>query len=190
MTGKEALIKIGNLIKSAFAEEEAPAAVKLSDGTEVQSTLEPGTPIMLVDAEGVAAPAAVGEYELEDARIVVVAEEGIVSEVREAAPAEEPAAEPAEMTAVKTELATAQAALSKITSEFSSHKTASAKFQSDTGELMRQMYALLEILAKEESGNPADEPKQTAFAAKRKEKEEAREKMLNGFKKFAERIKK
>lgn len=194
MTKKEALHKVLALIKKTLFADDAPA-MKLSDGTVVQSTLEPGSPIAFLNEDGTAVPAAVGEYELEDARIVVVAEEGIVAEVKEPAPApdaptEEEPLSAAALAEMESKLTAASTELAQVKADFSAHKTAAEKFQADTNELLKQMNAFLEILTKEEGGTPAGEVRQTAFAAKRAEKAEAREKMLNGFKKFAERIKK
>lgn len=193
MTKKDALNKIFGLIKKTMFADETPP-VKLATGDIVQSTLEPGSPIAIVNAEGAAVPAPVGEYELEDARIVVVTEEGIVAEVKEAEPVEASTETPAPtaeaMAAVEQQLAEAKVELDKVKADFSAHKVAAEKFQADTTGLLKQMYELVEILTKEEAGTPADTPKHTVFSSKRADKADAKEKMMNGFKKFAERIKK
>ena len=69
--------------------------VMLADGvTEVtiEPAIEMGAAIVLTSEEGTPVAAPVGEYELQDGRVVVVAEEGVVAEVREGEIAEEPMA--------------------------------------------------------------------------------------------------
>lgn len=75
----------------------AAAQATLENGTVLEAeAFEPGNEVFIVsEDERVAVP--VGEYEMEDGRVLVVAEEGIIGEIREGgeeeAPAEEPAAE-------------------------------------------------------------------------------------------------
>lgn len=69
--------------------------VMLADGvTEVtiEPAIEMGAAIVLTSEDGTPVAAPVGEYELQDGRVVVVAEEGVVAEVREGEIAEEPMA--------------------------------------------------------------------------------------------------
>lgn len=81
--------------------------VLLVDG-ETEITVEPavevGAAVVLTAADGTPVAAPVGEYELQDGRVIVVAEEGLVAEVREMSPeAEEPMAndQPQEQDKVK-----------------------------------------------------------------------------------------
>lgn len=69
---------------------------KLENGTVLEAeAFESGNEIFIVtDDEKVAVP--VGEYELEDGRILVIAEEGLISEIKEAAAEEEAPAEEVE----------------------------------------------------------------------------------------------
>ena len=66
-------------------------SMKLKNGVEIEAEVfEPEQSVFIVqDGERVALP--VGEYELEDGRILAVAEEGVIAEIKEA-PAEEPEA--------------------------------------------------------------------------------------------------
>lgn len=88
------------------AQEEAPevqeevkvemANMKLADGTMLEAeAFEAGENVFLVDEEGEKVAAPVGEHALEDGRVMVVEEEGVIAEIRvaEEAPAEEEAPE-------------------------------------------------------------------------------------------------
>ena len=88
------------------AQEEAPevqeevkvemANMKLADGTMLEAeAFEAGENVFLVDEEGEKVAAPVGEHSLEDGRVMVVEEEGVIAEIRvaEEAPAEEEAPE-------------------------------------------------------------------------------------------------
>lgn len=61
------------------------AQAKLDNGTVLEAeSFEAGQPIFIVSEEDrIAVP--VGEYEMEDGRILVVAEEGVIGEIKEAA---------------------------------------------------------------------------------------------------------
>lgn len=80
----------------APAEVEKFETVLLVDGvTEVtvEPAVEAGAAIVLTAEDGTPVPAPVGEYELQDGRVLVVMEEGVVSEVKEMdMPEEEPMA--------------------------------------------------------------------------------------------------
>lgn len=81
--------------------------VLLVDGvTEVtiEPAIEMGAAIVLTAEDGTPVPAPVGEYELQDGRVLVVAEDGVVAEVKDAEmPTEEPLADdtPAQADKVK-----------------------------------------------------------------------------------------
>jgi hypothetical protein len=76
---------------------------KLENGTVLEAeAFESGNEIFIVtDDEKVAVP--VGEYELEDGRILVIVEEGLISEIKEAAAEEEAPAEEVEVEAAEEE---------------------------------------------------------------------------------------
>lgn len=65
------------------------AQAKLDNGTVLEAeSFEAGQPIFIVSEEDrIAVP--VGEYQMEDGRILVVAEEGVIGEIKEAAVEEE-----------------------------------------------------------------------------------------------------
>ena len=79
-----------------LSEEVKLEQQKLENGTVLEAeSFESGNEIFIVtDDEKVAVP--VGEYELEDGRILVIAEEGLISEIKEAAAEEEAPAEEVE----------------------------------------------------------------------------------------------
>lgn len=60
--------------------------LSLVDGTmiTVEPAVEMGAAIVVMDAEGNPIPAPAGEYELQDGRVLVVAEDGLIAEVKEA----------------------------------------------------------------------------------------------------------
>lgn len=70
------------------------ASMTLADGTMVEAEVfEAGANAFLVDGEGNRVAVPVGEHKLEDGKILVVEEEGIIKEIKEAAMEEEPAIE-------------------------------------------------------------------------------------------------
>ena len=64
---------------------------KLVDGTEarIEPTVEIGSAIVVMNAEGEPIPAPIGEYQLEDGRVIIVAVEGVIAEIKEAEGEEE-----------------------------------------------------------------------------------------------------
>jgi hypothetical protein len=95
MKSQETLSKIMELLN--LQDEIKLESMKLDNGTVIEAeAFEANQEVFIVteDDEKIALP--IGEYTLEDGRILVVAEEGIIAEVRdggEEAPAEEPAQE-------------------------------------------------------------------------------------------------
>ena len=83
MNTTEILTKIKTLL-GVESEEVRLAQMKLEDGlTIVESDFEAGAEIMIVTEDGkVAMP--VGDYTLEDGRLIVVKEEGLIEEIKEA----------------------------------------------------------------------------------------------------------
>jgi hypothetical protein len=60
------------------------ASAKLADGTTVEAELlEAGQNIFLIGSEGEKVAVPVGEYPMEDGRILVVTEEGVIAEIKE-----------------------------------------------------------------------------------------------------------
>ena len=65
-------------------EAVALASAKLADGTMVEAeVLEAGQNIFLIGSEGEKVAVPVGEYQMEDGRILVVTEEGVIAEIKE-----------------------------------------------------------------------------------------------------------
>lgn len=92
MSAKETLSKIAGLLNVDLAEETQEVSLesmKLENGTILQAEkFEAGEAIFIqTEDESVALP--IGEYELEDGRMLVVAEEGVIAEIRAAGEEEE-----------------------------------------------------------------------------------------------------
>jgi len=96
MKSQETLSKIMELLN--LQDEVKLESMKLENGTTIEAeAFEPNQEVFIVTEEDEKIALPVGEYTLEDGRMLVVAEEGIIAEVRteEEAPAEEPQAEEA-----------------------------------------------------------------------------------------------
>lgn len=96
MKSQETLSKIMELLN--LQDEVKLESMKLENGTVIEAeAFEANQEVFIVtEDERIAVP--IGEYELEDGRMLIVAEEGVIAEVRDAneeeeAPAEEPAQE-------------------------------------------------------------------------------------------------
>ena len=96
MKSQETLSKIMELLN--LQDEVKLESMKLENGTVIEAeAFEANQEVFIVtEDERIALP--IGEYELEDGRMLIVAEEGVIAEVRDAneeeeAPAEEPAQE-------------------------------------------------------------------------------------------------
>ena len=95
MKSQETLSKIMELLN--LQDEVKLESMKLENGTTIEAeAFEPNQEVFIITEEEEKIALPVGEYTLEDGRMLVVAEEGIIAEVRtEEAPAEEPQAEEA-----------------------------------------------------------------------------------------------
>ena len=94
MKSQETLGKIMELLN--LQDEVKLESMKLENGTTIEAeAFEANQEVFIVteDEEKIALP--VGEYELEDGRILVVAEEGVIAEMRDAAEEEAPEEAPA-----------------------------------------------------------------------------------------------
>ena len=82
MKSQETLSKIMELLN--LQDEVKLESMKLENGTTIEAeAFEANQEVFIVtEDERIALP--VGEYELEDGRMLVVAEEGVIAEVREA----------------------------------------------------------------------------------------------------------
>ncbi len=71
-------------------QEVQGASMRLANGVVLEAeAFEAGQNVFLVGEDGEKVAAPVGEHELEDGRILVIVEEGVISEIREAAAIEE-----------------------------------------------------------------------------------------------------
>ena len=89
MKSQETLSKIMELLN--LQDEVKLESMKLENGTTIEAeAFEANQEVFIItEDERIALP--VGEYELEDGRILVVAEEGVIAEMRDAGSAEEEA---------------------------------------------------------------------------------------------------
>ena len=96
MKSQETLSKIMELLN--LQDEVKLESMKLENGTTIEAeAFEANQEVFIVTEEDEKIALPVGEYTLEDGRILVVAEEGIIAEVREAGePEEAPATEEVE----------------------------------------------------------------------------------------------
>lgn len=80
-----------NVIKAALGFQVNLAQMKLEDGITIveAESFEPDYSVGIVTADGIV-PMPVGEYKLEDGKVLVVAVEGIIAEVKDAMPEEAP----------------------------------------------------------------------------------------------------
>jgi len=87
-----------NQIKTLLGMEVKLEQMKLADGVTVleADSFESGMEIVIVTEDEQKIPLPIGEYELENGQILVVVEEGIISEVKEVAEKEEMPEVPAE----------------------------------------------------------------------------------------------
>jgi hypothetical protein len=127
-----------NLIKAALGFQVNLAQMKLEDGVTIieAESFEPEFSVGIVTADGIV-PLPVGEYKLEDGKILVVALEGIISEIKEEMP-EEVAPEEAPVVEVEVEAET-QAPSPKRIVESVSKETFFAEIEKLRTELSAQI---------------------------------------------------
>lgn len=79
--------KILNKVRSLLGMEVKLEQMKLTDGVSIleADAFEAGNEVFIVTEDEQKIPLPVGEYELEDMRILVVLEEGMIADIREAA---------------------------------------------------------------------------------------------------------
>jgi len=86
---KQEVINAIKTLKTYLGMEVKLASMKLVDGTVIEAEMfEAGQMVSVMSPEGEAFPLPVGEYELEDGKLLVVQEEGVIFEIKEL-PAEE-----------------------------------------------------------------------------------------------------
>lgn len=154
MSSENKALKILGELKHAFnvlmAPEPTPAPVpapipvtqaapeyQLKDGTPVSiSNLQAGGTLSMKDPNGSDVPAAPGEYELSDGTCVVVAESGVIAEVRPCEPAPTPAAP--DMSAL---MATQDKKIECMQEDFADYKKATSETFSKVLELCEAIMA-------------------------------------------------
>ena len=81
------------------------ASMRLANGVMLEAeAFEAGQNVFLIGEDDEKVPAPVGEHELEDGRMLIITEEGIIAEIREAAAEEAPAEEPAQTELAEEEI--------------------------------------------------------------------------------------
>ena len=105
-----------NKVRTLLGLEVKLETMKLSDGVSMleADVFEAGQPVFILTEDEQRIPVPVGEYELEDMRILVVIEEGVIAEIREAAQVEEEVVEEAPAVEEEVEAATETAAPKKV----------------------------------------------------------------------------
>lgn len=95
-----------NRVKAALGFQVNLAQMKLEDGITIveAESFEPDYSVGIVTADGVVAMP-VGEYKLEDGKVLVVAVEGIIAEIKDAMPEEAPMETPEVEVEVEAEVA-------------------------------------------------------------------------------------
>jgi hypothetical protein len=115
MKSQETLGKIMELLN--LQDEVKLESMKLENGTTIEAeAFEANQEVFIVtEDEKIALP--VGEYEMEDGRILVVAEEGVIAEMRDGGEEEAPAEEPAQEEATEEVEANEEEEMSYATKE-------------------------------------------------------------------------
>ena len=107
-----------NQIKALLGMEVKLETMKLANGTEIEAEVfEAEAEVFIVsEEEKVALP--IGEYELEGGQVLVVAEEGVISEIKDAAQEEEaPVEEEVEEQEMEAEVATPKKVVESVSKE-------------------------------------------------------------------------
>jgi polyhydroxyalkanoate synthesis regulator phasin len=137
-----------NQIKTILGMEVKLAQMKLDNGTVLEAeAFEAGMPVFIVNEEDrIALP--VGEYKLEDGMMLIVAEEGIIAEVKEA---EMPEAEvEVEVEQEMSETATPKKVIESIVKESHFSKEEVDALKAEIEALKEEIKSLKEV--KEEEG--------------------------------------
>lgn len=105
-----------NKVRTLLGLEVKLETMKLSDGVSMleADAFEAGQPVFILTEDEQKIPLPIGEYELEDMRILVVIEEGVIAEIREAAQVEEEVEVEAPAVEEEVEAATETAAPKKV----------------------------------------------------------------------------
>jgi len=184
MKAKEALEQIKSLL---FADEvvSTPEDVVtefaegvLADGTIVKfDKLEVGGLISVV-TEGGEIPAPVGEHELEDGTIIVVAEPGVIAEVKMV---EEEVSVEVEVEQSKEEAFNYDAKFLEISDSFNSKMSEIETKVSSLNEVTKKLIEFMEAFATIESAPETQAPKNTFLAQSKNVKSDSFKKLQNIF---------
>lgn len=178
MNAKDALVQIKNLLFSEAEKKAAFALVegRLVDGTAVAYDLET-LEIYVIGEDGVQIPAPIGEHQLESGDIVIVVEEGKISEVRSGeAPSVEIEVEASSDVVVVEEPVKDEAmakfeevlgGLEKKVEELSAKVDAMAQKNESMKEAVKLSAEIIESLAKEPSDKAITAPNQFAKQLKK-----------------------
>ena len=157
-----------NKVRTLLGLEVKLETMMLSDGVSMleADAFEAGQPVFILTEDEQRIPVPVGEYELEDMRILVVIEEGVIAEVREAAEVEEeveveaPAVE--EEVEAATETATPKKTIESIVKESFFSEIEALKKENE--ELKAQLSAQTPEVAEEVAPvELSEEPKPISF---------------------------
>jgi hypothetical protein len=131
----------------------ALASAKLADGTTVEAELlEAGQNIFLIGSEGEKIAVPVGEYPMEDGRILVVTEEGVIAEIKEMVEEEE------QEVTIEVEAAAAEPTIPEVMAMIQSLK--------DEVEMMKAEMGKKEEMAAQEASKE-EEVKEVVMAAEK-----------------------
>ena len=191
-----------NKVRTLLGLEVKLETMRLSDGVSMleAESFEAGQPVFILteDEQRIALP--VGEYELEDGRILVVIEEGVIADVREAAepeveveveeevetgkmPEEEMAQEPAAPTAKKIiESVTKESFFSEIEALKKENEELKAQLELSKTEVAEEVAPVeLSEEPKPISFNPENETKVEAFKVAKNRQRSTMDSILEKF---------
>lgn len=155
MKSQETLSKIMELLN--LQDEVKLESMKLENGTTIEAeAFEANQEVFIVTEEDEKIALPVGEYTLEDGRILVVAEEGIIAEVREGGEEEEAPAQEEEVEEVEQAEEEPKEEMSYATKEELSAAVEEMKAMIE--EIKAMMSPKEEEMAAEEVDLSADEP--------------------------------
>ena len=156
-----------NKVRTLLGLEVKLETMKLSDGVSMLEAemFEAGQPVFILTEDEQRIPVPVGEYELEDMRILVVIEEGVIADVREAAEVEEEVVEetPAveEEVEATTETATPKKTIESIVKESFFSEIEALKKENE--ELKAQLNLSTEVAEEVAPVELSEEPKPISF---------------------------
>jgi len=171
-----------NKVRTLLGLEVKLETMRLSDGVSMleAESFEAGQPVFILteDEQRIALP--IGEYELEDGRILVVIEEGVIADVREAAEAEveveveeevETGKMPEEEMAQEPAAPTAKKIIESVTKESFFSEIEALKKENE--ELKAQLNLSTEVAEEVAPVELSEEPKPISFNPENETKVEA-----------------